>query len=89
VTWTTVLLAGVIVAILVARAAWILRAEASRGNDGRTRGVAPGIGYTEIESTYASGVGGGSQSITRVPRDPQEYARVFVPKRAADEEKTR
>ncbi len=80
-TWTTAILAGVILAILVARAVWILRAEARSEDGGRPRGISPGRGYTEIESDYSSGVGGGSQLTTRVPKDPQEYARTFVPKR--------
>ena len=74
-------LAGFIAAVLVARAVWILRAEAREDGGGRPRGIPPGTGYTEIDSTYSSGVGGGSQMTTRVPRDPQEYARAFVPKR--------
>jgi hypothetical protein len=81
VTWTTVLLGALVVAILVARAVWILRAEARQEHGGRPRGVAPGKGYMEIESDYSTGVGGGNQLTTRVPLDPQEYARAFVPKR--------
>ncbi|MEM9795481.1 MAG: hypothetical protein AAF919_03270 [Pseudomonadota bacterium] len=71
-------LCAAIVAILVGRAAWVLRAERDTP---QPRGVEPGRGYTEIESQYFSGVGGGNQQITRVPRDPQEYARAFVPRR--------
>ncbi|WP_299842868.1 hypothetical protein [uncultured Jannaschia sp.] len=74
-------LALFIVLLLVGRAIWVLRAEARRDDGGRPRGVAPGEGYTEIESDYFSGVGGGNQSVTRVPKDPQEYARAFVPGR--------
>ncbi len=44
------------------------------------RGVEPGPGHVEIESRYQSGMGG-EQMTTRVPRDPQEYARAFVPRR--------
>ena len=71
-----VILSLVILAVLVARAWWILRAEAG----GRPRGVEPGPGEVEIRSEYFSGAGGGSEQITRVPRDPQAYARAFVPK---------
>ncbi|SDZ27621.1 hypothetical protein SAMN05444004_10961 [Jannaschia faecimaris] len=73
---------GFIVLILVARAIWIMRTEARRDDRGTPRGIAPGTGYTEIQSDYSSGVGGGNQLTTRVPQDPQEYARAFVPKRA-------
>lgn len=70
-------LSGLILAILVGRAAFVLRAERGAG---ATRGVAPGPGHTEILSEYASGLGG-ERMTTRVPRDPQSYARAFVPRR--------
>ncbi|MEM8850812.1 MAG: hypothetical protein AAGE03_12350 [Pseudomonadota bacterium] len=82
------ILAGLILAILVVRTLWILRAEARRGDGGRPRGIPPGTGYTEIESDYSSGVGGGNQLKTRVPKDPQEYARVFVPKTKAKDRRS-
>ena len=75
-TWVAALLGGGILAILLARAWWILRHE-----DGPVRGVEPGEGHVEIESQYFSGLGGGSHHVTRVPRDPQAYARAFVPRR--------
>jgi hypothetical protein len=44
------------------------------------RGVDPGHGDTLIDVNYASGGGGGGHSTTiRVPKDPQEYAKAFVP----------
>lgn len=70
-----------ILTMLVARAVWVLRSEAAQEDDGRPRGIPPGDGYTEITSDYSSGLGGGNQLTTRVPKDPQEYARSFVPKR--------
>ncbi|CTQ31838.1 hypothetical protein [Jannaschia rubra] len=79
----TALAAGIgafIVALLLGRAIWILRAETRQGHDGRPRGIPPGTGYTQIDSNYSSGLGGGHQLITRVPKDPQEYARAFVPR---------
>ncbi|WGH78177.1 hypothetical protein [Jannaschia ovalis] len=76
-----VTLCGLIVAILVLRALWVLRQEARQPHGGRPRGIAPGEGYEEIVSDYSTGAGGGSRLVTRVPRDPQEYARVFVPRR--------
>ena len=69
-------LCGLILAILVGRAAWVLRAE--RGTD--RRGVTPGPGHVEMLSEYSSGLGG-ERMTTRVPRDPQDYARAFVPRR--------
>ncbi|WP_308917959.1 hypothetical protein [Jannaschia sp. LMIT008] len=73
--WATVF-ACAIVAILVVRAVWVLRREGGA----RPRGVEPGDGHVEIESEYFSGLGGGAQQVTRVPRDPQAYARAFVPR---------
>ena len=72
------LLGGLILAILGVRAWWVVRAE---GPDARIRGTEPGEGHVEIESQYFSGLGGGSHQVTRVPRDPQAYARAFVPRK--------
>lgn len=73
---------GGIILVLIARAVWIMRSEAKRADGGRPRGTPPGDGYTEIVSDYCSGAGGGaSRLVTRVPQDPQEYARAFVPRR--------
>lgn len=48
--------------------------------DGK-RGALPGTGYHEIDASYHSGGSGGGQSGSfKVPRDPQEYARQFIPK---------
>jgi len=76
-SWLAVALCGVILSVLVLRAIWIMRRE---GNV-RPRGIDPGEGYTEMTSEYYSGVGGGSRQVTRVPKDPQEYARAFVPRK--------
>ncbi len=60
----------------------VLRAAQSiRHNKHRERGSDPGTGYHEIEANYHSGGGGGGHSYTfKVPRDPQEYAKTFVPR---------
>jgi hypothetical protein len=45
------------------------------------RGSLPGKGDHIIEANYSSGAGGGGHSTTyRIPKDPQEYAKRFVPK---------
>ena len=49
-----------------------------RRHPGR-RGSTPGRGYHTLKSDYQSGVGGGNVKTWKVPRDPQEYARQFVP----------
>jgi hypothetical protein len=47
------------------------------------RGSLPGTGYHTVEANYFSGGGGGGQAGSfRVPRDPQDYAKTFVPKDA-------
>ena len=45
------------------------------------RGSEPGTGHHIVEAAYHSGgAGGGHDGRFTVPRDPQEYARLFVPK---------
>ncbi len=71
------LLVIAILAVTIVSAGMALRREA-----GRPRGVEPGEGHTEIEVNYHSGgMGGGHSAKIRVPRDPQAYARAFVPGR--------
>lgn len=80
--WTTpiVVLSGMLIAVLLARAVWVVWHERRSPPE---RGTEPGRGYTEIEANYHSGgPGGGHSSIIRVPKDPQEYARSFVPHHA-------
>ena len=36
--------------------------------------------YHTLRSDYQSGMGGGSVRTWKVPKDPQEYARFFVPR---------
>jgi hypothetical protein len=50
-----------------------------RGFKGTERGSDPGKGYHVLDSNYSSGLGGHNTS-WKVPRDPQEYARSFVPR---------
>ena len=37
--------------------------------------------FHTLRSDYQSGMGGGSVRTWKVPKDPEEYARLFVPKR--------
>ena len=79
-TWITIGSAIVIV-MLLARAVQVLRQEQNE-----PRGTAPGKGYTVIESHYISGGAGGGDSVTyTVPKDPQEYAKAFVPTERKDD----
>ncbi|MEM1078419.1 MAG: hypothetical protein AAGI09_07820 [Pseudomonadota bacterium] len=80
--WTTpiVVLSGALLGVLLIRAIWVVQDEERNPPE---RGSAPGVGYTKIEANYHSGgPGGGHSTIIRVPRDPQEYARSFVPHHA-------
>ena len=82
--WTTpiVVISAAILVIRAVRAFVVMRRET-----GAPRGAEPGKGYHIIDSSYFSGGGGGGhQSSFRVPRDPQEYARGFVPKHLITQE---
>ncbi len=50
----------------------------------KLRGSEPGTGYHTLTSDYQSGMGGGHVTTWKVPRDPQEYAKRFVPKDSAE-----
>ena len=72
-----VAISSVILVILVVRAVFVWRAER-----GQPRGAAPGRGDHVIDASYTSGgAGGGHTGHFTVPRDPQDYARRFVPRR--------
>ncbi len=61
----------------------LLRAAQSiRHTKGTERGAHPGKGYHVVEANYHSGGGGGGHSGSfTVPRDPQEYAQIFIPRK--------
>lgn len=50
-----------------------------RSNPGK-RGSKPGKGFHTLQSGYQSGMGGGNVKYWRVPKDPDQYAKLFVPK---------
>ncbi|CAM4219611.1 hypothetical protein [Palleronia rufa] len=69
-------LAAAILAVLAVRVRSVLRSERGTG-----RGAAPGRGHHVLRAEYFSGGGGGGEATEyRVPKDPQAYARLFVPK---------
>lgn len=73
----TILAVGSAIAIvmLLARAIQAVRSETDD-----PRGSEPGSGHNVVEVTFTSGAGGGGDVARfRVPRDPQAYARAFVP----------
>lgn len=69
-----------VLVLAVAFVTWVLARRSLRNEPHRPRGLDPGTGDHIIEVNYSSGVGGGEQTEIRVPKDPQEYAKAFVPK---------
>lgn len=76
------LVSTAILAILIGRAILIVRRE---GNEA-VRGSEPGEGEHTIHAEYSSGFSGHSTSY-KIPRDPQAYAKQFVPKQRTDTSK--
>ena len=71
-----VLLGLAILGVLGWRVRAVLRSERDA-----PRGAAPGKGHHTLVSEYFSGGGGGGETTRyKVPKDPQAYARLFVPK---------
>ncbi|MEM1430888.1 MAG: hypothetical protein AAGG09_15640 [Pseudomonadota bacterium] len=74
-----IFIGGLVLAILCAV---VMKARQALREDADTpQGLAPGTGDHIIEVEYSSGLGGGHATRIRVPRDPQAYARAFVPMR--------
>ncbi len=70
----TLIIAGLVIAAIGALA--IL----GQRKDPGQRGSEPGKGDHILESDYQSGVGGGNVTRWKVPKDPQAYAKRFVPR---------
>jgi len=66
-----------VIGILVLLAA--LSVIVQRANPGQ-RGSRPGTGHHVLRSDYQSGMGGGHVAEWKIPRDPDAYAKLFVPK---------
>ncbi len=74
--WIVPALLGLaIMGLLAWRVATVMRRER-----GQAPGAPPGRGRHVLRSEYSSGVGGGEAREYTVPKDPQDYARLFVPK---------
>ena len=83
-------IAGLVVAI--GAVVWFKARQTIRRERHLPRGLAPGEGDHIIDVEYSSGLGGGHATQIRVPRDPQAYARRFVPRSARtgdEQDKTR
>ncbi len=70
-----VLIVGGLIVLFVGAIAVMGKSKANK-----LRGSEPGKGYHTLTSDYQSGMGGGHVTTWKVPRDPQEYAKRFVPK---------
>ncbi len=68
-------LSGLVLLLAGLRAAQSLREDHTTG-----RGTEPGPGDSVISSFYSSGVSGGQSMSYRISRDPQTYAKIFIPK---------
>lgn len=79
------LFSAITLALGIAVAVWRARSERRHG---LFPGTEPGEGDHIIDNGYISGgPGGGHPTITRVTRDPQRYARAFVPRRKEKDKK--
>jgi len=81
------MIAGLVLAIILVLA--VKARQTIRRERGEPRGLAPGTGDHIIDVEYSSGLGGGHATQIRVPRDPQAYARRFVPLGARQAERSR
>ena len=73
---TVVVILSALILVFAVLRAW----QAIRLDQYSSRGSEPGEGYHEIAASYHSGGGGGGQSGSfRVPKDPQTYAKLFIP----------
>ena len=82
---TIAVLSGAILLVLALRTIQVIRREGARP----PRGSPPGEGHHVIDASYLSGGGGGGHHATfTVPRDPQAYARAFVPKAARERDRS-
>ncbi len=71
----TVLIIGALIVLVIGALARMGKSKSIK-----LRGSDPGTGYHTLTSDYQSGMGGGHVTTWKVPRDPQEYAKRFVPK---------
>jgi len=75
-TTPTFILSSIILLVVGVRALMIVWRE----NGSKPRGSEPGKGDHVISCEYNSGAGGGgSHGEFRVPKDPQTYAKAFIP----------
>lgn len=74
---------AVTIGVLLAAIALLLGLHARRivrAERGQRPGQPPGEGEFLSQITYSSGLSGGNTATIRAPRDPQAWARQFVPR---------
>ena len=71
---------GLYIVIALILGAIVALAILGQRKDPGRRGSDPGTGDHILESDYQSGVGGGHVTRWAIPKDPQAYAKRFVPK---------
>ncbi len=75
------IVAVILLSLAILFVAILSGAMALKRTRGTERGSLPGKGDHVIEANYSSGAGGGGHSTTyRIPKDPQEYAKRFIPR---------
>ncbi len=75
------IVAVILLSLAIILVAIISGAMALKRTRGSERGSLPGKGDHVIEANYSSGAGVGGHSTTyKIPRDPQEYAKRFIPR---------
>ncbi|RBW56075.1 hypothetical protein [Ruegeria sp. A3M17] len=78
---TTFLIYGVCGLIAVVGSVLIVRSVIKNERSEKIRGVQPGQGDQLIDHGTVLGGGGGHVTVSRVTRDPQEYAKAMAPKK--------
>ncbi|WP_170330541.1 hypothetical protein [Ruegeria arenilitoris] len=71
-------IAGILAAVILVA---LLARSRAKSDPKPERGIEPGQGEQLVNASYDSGGGGGHGIVVRVPKDPQEYAKIMTPKK--------
>ncbi|WP_037307023.1 hypothetical protein [Ruegeria halocynthiae] len=78
---TTIWIYGICGLIAVFGSVFIVRSVIKNERSEKIRGVEPGQGEQLIDHGTVLGGGGGHVTVSRITRDPQEYAKAMAPKK--------
>ncbi len=78
---TTIWIYGICGVIAVIGSVLIVRSVVNNKRSEKIRGVEPGQGEQLIDHGTVLGGGGGHVTVSRVTRDPREYAKAMAPKK--------